>query len=124
VSLPNDSKILLASAARTASVTGDWIGNAGHKGLHVIINATADAGSSESVVFTLQGRDPVSGDPYDLLVSAAITAAGMTVLKLYPGIATAANAAASDVLPAQWRIKAVAANADSLTYSVSAHRLA
>jgi phosphoribosylcarboxyaminoimidazole (NCAIR) mutase len=123
MSLPNDAKVILASAARTASVTGDWIGNAGHRGLHLIINVTA-AAATPSVVFTIQGRDPVSGDPYDLLVSSAITGTGMTVLKIYPGIATAANAAASDVLPAQWRVKAVAADSDSLTYSIAAHRLA
>lgn len=115
-------KSLLASAARTASVNTDPQFNAQHKGAHVIIDATAFA-ATPSVVFTIQGQDSVSAKWYDLLVSAAITGTGTTVLKVYPGIGVVANGAASDVLPAVWRVQVVAGDADSLTYSVSVNLL-
>lgn len=115
-------RVILASAARTASVNSDAQFNAQHRGVHLIISATA-AAATPSVVFTIQGQDSISGAWYDLLVSPAITATGVTVLKVYPGIGQVANGAASDVLPAVWRVQAVAGDADSLTYSVSANLL-
>lgn len=113
---------VLASAARTASTNntaglGD-ITNSGYRGVHVVIDATA--GSGASVVFTIEGKDAVSGKYYTILASAAVAASGTTVLKVFPGATASANAAANDCIPAVWRVKAVAADATSLTYSVAA----
>ena len=110
---------LLASLARTASVnTPDQV-NPGHRGLHLIIDVTSIT-LTPSVVPTIQGKDPLSGKYYDLLVGVAIIAIGTTILKVYPGIAASANVAASDILPSIWRVQFVHADADSITYSVAA----
>jgi len=108
---------LLPSAARTASVTGDDQINLGHRGLHLVIDVTA-AADTPSVVFTIQGKDRASGKYYTILASAAITATGTTVLRVYPDLTAAANLVVNDVLPECWRVIATAADADSLTYSV------
>ena len=110
---------LLDSKARTASENTPDQTNFGHKGLHLIIDVTLDPALA-SVVPTIQGKDPLSGKYYDLLVGLAIVATGTTVLKVYPGIAASGNVAASDILPSIWRLQLVHADADSITYSVAA----
>lgn len=111
---------VFASAARTATPTPfDGSASAGVRGLHLVIDATAVT-ATPSVVFTVQGADPVSGKFYTILASAAITATGTTVLRVYPGLTAAANTVASDVLPPRWRVIATHADADSITYSVAA----
>ena len=62
---------LLASAARTASINSSDITNVNHRGVTVVIEATA-ATLTPSVVFTIQGKDAVSGVYYTLLASAAV----------------------------------------------------
>lgn len=128
------SRTVLASAARTASVDSadflnqfqeiarphlqrDFDGIA--RGLHLIIDVTA-INLTPSITVKIQGKDPLSGKYYDLITSAAITAVGTTVLKVYPGITAAANLAVSDVLPPTWRVSIAHANANSITYSVGA----
>lgn len=110
---------LLVSAARTATVNTDVVANRGHRGLHLIIDATA-ASDTPSVVFTIQGYSPTGDDYYTILASAAITGTGTTVLRVYPGLTAAANTIANDVLPHLWRVNAVHADGDSITYSVAA----
>lgn len=113
---------LLASAARTASndtadqVNYDW------KGVQITIDATAIA-ATPSVVFTLQGKDPLSGKYYTILASAAVTAVSTTILRVYPGLTAAANTVANDVLPSTWRVSIAHGDADSITYSVGAQLL-
>lgn len=113
----HDSRTLLASAARTTTQTLADQTNLGHRGLHLIIDVTA---ITDTPILTpkIQGRG-ANGVYYDLLVATAISATGTTVLKLYPGITAAANAAANDVLPAVWRLVLTATDADSATYSVA-----
>ena len=115
----NRSVTLLASAARTASVATDDQSNSQHRGVVVIINATA-ATSTPSVVATIQGKDELSGQYYTILASAAITGTGTTVLRVYPGLTAATNTVANDVLPSTWRVNLVHADTDSITYTVAA----
>ena len=111
---------VLASAARTATVNSDVIPNAaGHRGLHLIIDATAIT-ATPSVVFTIQGYSGLGDDYYTILASAAIVGTGTTVLRVYPGCIAASNLIANDCLPIQWRVAAVHGDADSITYSVNA----
>jgi hypothetical protein len=106
--------------ARTATLnSGDQNGES-FEFLHVIIKVTA-ASATPSVVFRIQGKDPASGDWYDILVSAAITGAGTTVLKVGPGLTAAANLVANDMIPSVWRLRAEHADADSITYSAGAN---
>ena len=110
---------VLASAARTALVTGADQTNEYARGLHVIIDVTLDPALA-SITPTIQGKDEISGKYYDLLVGAAIAAVGVTVLKIYPGITVAANVSASDILPKTWRVNMAVADADSMTYGIAA----
>jgi len=118
--MANEYIELLASLARTANVDTPDQTNFGHKGLHLIIDVTAIS-LTPSVVPTIQGKDPLSGKYYDILVGVAITATGTTVLKVYPGVTASANVAASDVLPLIWRLHMEHADTDSITYSVAAN---
>lgn len=118
--MSNFTRTIHDSKARTATPDTVDQANSTGRGLHLVIDVTAVTGTP-SVVFTIQGKDPVSGKVWTLLASAAITAAGTTVLKVYPGLTAAANAAANDILPPTWNVKAVHGNGDSITYSVTAH---
>ncbi len=115
---PPPSSSVLPALARTATIqTADMI-NTSARGGHFIINVTAlTAGAS--LVPTILGKDSVNGVYYTLLTGNAITATGITVLKIYPGIVGIANAAAVDILPATYAFLMTAANADSVTYSVA-----
>ena len=115
----NNEQTLFVSAARTASGVGSDITNTSAKGLHVVIDMTA-VPSVETVTFTLQGKDNLSGEYYDLLVSAAIVATSTVVLKVYPGITVVSNLSASDVVPDTFRVKTTHSASGSFTYSVSA----
>lgn len=115
----NTDATILASAARTATSNTADLTNTGARGLHLVIDVTAVA-LTPSVVFTIQGKDAISGKYYTLLASAAITATGTTVLRVYPGLTAAANTVANDVLPRTWRLLFTHADTDSITYSVGA----
>jgi hypothetical protein len=115
--IANCSGTIFASAARTATVNGDDILNDDARGVVVVIDCTAIA-ASPSVVFTIQGKDEVSGKYYTILASAAITGTGTTVLRVYPGLTASANVTVSDVLPHTWRVIATHGDADSITYTV------
>ena len=118
--LRGGSATVLASAARTATVTADTFQTAGAtSGLIVIINVTADPAAA-SVVFTIKGVDPVSNATWDVLASAAIAATGTVVLRVSPHLTAAANLIAKDVVPAFFTVTATHADADSITYSVAA----
>lgn len=109
-----------ASAARTATPTPMTARtNSWSRGVLVHINVTAVV-STPSVTFAIQGQDPISGTWYTILTSAAIVAAGLTTLRVFPGAPVTANLSANDVLPSVWRIVPTHGNANSITYSVAA----
>lgn len=99
--------------------TDDKSNNFGNS-IIVFIDVTSINAGTPSVVFTVEGKDPVSGKYYTLLASAAIVAVGTTVLRVNPGLTAAANTIAKDMLPSLWRVKAVHADGQAITYSVGA----
>ena len=111
---------VFSSAARTASENSADLSNPYARGVVLVIDVTSVT-STPSVVFTVKGKSALGSDYYTILASAAITGTGQTVLRIYPGLTASANATASDVLPATWRVEAVHGDADSITYSVSAN---
>lgn len=113
---------VFASGARTATPTPVDNSNDGYRGVHLIINCSAIT-SSPSVVFTIQGLNPITGVGYTVLASAAIVGTGVTVLRVFPGATASANVAANDCLPSAWRVIATHGNSDSITYSVAANLL-
>lgn len=115
----NIEETILASAARTASVNSADFVNYNARGLHLILNVSALA-ATPSITVSIQGKDAISGTYYNILTSAAITTTGINILKLYPGISAIPSQSASDILPRTWRVAVTNADADSITYSVSA----
>lgn len=114
--------VVYASAARTASPTPLEFVNKTNRGVHVYIDVTASA-DTPSVVFNIQGKDAISGDWYTLLASAAITGVSTTLLRVEPAVTDDANLVEGAQLPRNWRVQAVHADADSITYSVGANLL-
>lgn len=114
---PRTEGAVLASAARIATENSEWFTNHNYRGVDVVIDVTAIT-DSPSVVFTIQGQDVTSGQAYTILASAAITATGTTVLRVYPGLTAAANTVANFALPRYWRVRAAHGDADPITYSV------
>lgn len=111
----NTQGTLIPSAAYTATVNSNDQDNAYYHGVTVVINVTvATAGN---FTCTIQGKDPVSGNYYTILASGAISTVSTTVLKVFPGIAASANAAAQDILPRIWRLTCVGAASPNLTFS-------
>lgn len=109
-------------AARTASGNSGDLPNLNARGVEVVIDVTA-VPTVETVTFTIEGKDPTSGKYYTLLASAALSAAGTVVLRVYPGAATTANLSANLPVPRAWRVKVVHSASGSFTYTVGANLL-
>lgn len=116
----NVNTSLLASTARTASNNSADFINKHNVGAHFIIDVTV-VPSVETVTFTVQGKDSVSGKYYDLIVSAALVATGTVILKVYPGITVVANLSVSDILPDTYRVKVTHSASGSFTYSIASN---
>jgi len=110
------SQTLLVSAARTATTT-KVLNKVNINNLAVIIDVTAIA-ATPSVVPTIEGQDPTSGEFYVMLTGAAITAVGTTVLRVGPDMPVTANLSAQDMVPENFRVVLTHADGDSITYSV------
>lgn len=111
-----------ASAARTATPTAASFSCRAASGLLVVIDATAIT-ATPSVVPTIDGYDSVSGKWFNLLTGAAITAVVTRTLRVAPGLVAVANLTVNDVVPDLVRVVMTHGDADSITYSVSAHLL-
>lgn len=113
---------LLPSAVRTTTQTSPDIVSAGGGqdivGIHVILDATVNAGSAGSITVTINGKDPASGKYYLLLSGAAVTTVTTNVYRIYPGMTASANATANDALPPIFQIVVTANNSNPVTYSV------
>lgn len=118
----HDKAALLALVAQgVGTVSGGDQANINGRGVQVGIDITALTGTGPTVTVTIQGKDAASGKYYTLLQSAAIAATGFTLLTLYPGAPSAANASSPQVLPATWRvIAAVAGTGPAATATVGA----
>lgn len=111
---------LSASSAKTA--TANYEPNANNRyarGVVVYINITASS-ATPSVVFTIQGYDEASDAWYDILASAAQTGTAAVRMRVHPSLAAVTNLAANDLLPRRWRVRAVHADSDSITFSLGA----
>lgn len=112
-------------AASAAGANGADQTNTNARGLHLIVDITALGGTTPTLTVTIQGKDAVSGKYYDILASSALNATGTTVLKVYPGLTAAANTAANDVLPRDWRVKyAIGGTTPQVTATIAAALLA
>jgi hypothetical protein len=118
----NEAVTLLASAARTATVSSADQVNYNGRGVVVFINVSALA-DTPSVVFAIEEKDPIGGLYRVTLQTLGLTATGLTVLWQYPGCNVVANQRENIPLSRTWRVTATHADPDSITYSVSATTL-
>jgi hypothetical protein len=102
---------VLVPAGATTSLTVNLTGNL--QRLVIVQSVTAVAAGSLQV--TLNGVTP-SGYVYPLLVGTAVTAIGVTPLRVGPGLTPSANAVANDVVPRQLQVVATAVAA--VTYGI------
>lgn len=115
---------VLAGTAAAAGANGADVPAGSSVGVLLVVDITAITGTTPTLTVTLQGKDPVSGKYYTILVSAALNAIGTTVLRVHPSLTPAVNLVANDVLPAVYRaISAIGGTTPAVTYTVSAHRL-
>lgn len=113
---PNAENTLFSSASRTATTNSLFFNQYFYRGGHIVINVTSITGSP-SVVPVLQSPEKFTFNYYDLLRGNAITATGITVLKLYPGITPIPNLSANDILPLTYRLRMEHGNANAITYT-------
>ena len=119
---------VLTTAARTATTTSDVYSTQGASGLVVVVDVSA-ASATPSVVFKVQGVAYPEGPTgrkvtWDLIASAAVTGTNAvdspTVLQIHPAIATVANSKVEALVPDKFQVVATHADADSITYTVTA----
>lgn len=91
------------TAAAANSDSGDLV-NANCKGIKLVIDITANSGSSPTLTVTIKGKDPVSGKYYTILASTALASVATTVLTVYPTITASANSIAQDHLPRTFKV--------------------
>jgi hypothetical protein len=118
-----DHGVLITHTAASTGSTGPVIGTHQGAGIIVFINVTAITGTTPTLTVTLKGC--IDGTPsatYTILASAAINATGLTVLRVYPGLTAAANAAANDVVPGYCQIStAIGGTSPAVTATISAY---
>lgn len=107
---------LLASAARTATVTTDVVKGSKYCGVQAYLIVTA-VPTVETLTFSIQGKD-VAGNYYTLLAGTASATTGTVPLTLFPGATAAANVTANNCLPDVWALKVTHSASGSFTYSV------
>ena len=116
----NTQIVLFPSVARTADSNSADIDNIeDYQSAIIVIDVTLDPGTA-SVVFTVEGKDLLSGEYYEILEAAAIASVSTTVLHIGSGHVLANNISVGTRLPRVWRIEADHADAESITYSIGA----
>lgn len=117
----NSLIIVLTSAARTTTQTSADLSNTNWRGIHLCVNVTS-AGTG-SITPKVEGRDAAAAVSYELLAATApITANGIYVYEVYPGVGAGSGGitqAVSRALPRTFRTVITANNANSVTYSVT-----
>ena len=109
------SAAFTATAGRTAQV------NRGHRGVRIYVDVSAVSGTSPTLDYKVQTKDPSTGDWIDMpgAVFTQFTAAASQELVIYPGIAETANVSVSDVLPRDWRLHGTIGGTDTPTVTNS-----
>jgi hypothetical protein len=93
-----------AGTVITANGQSPDLDNSG-AGVKLVIDITAVAGTTPTLTFVIEYKDPASGKYIPLLTSAALGAVATTELFIYPGAAVVANLSASNILPKTWRVR-------------------
>jgi hypothetical protein len=112
-----DTTLIASAAFTTTQTTADQINLYG-TGVRVVLDVTV-AGTG-SITLEIDAKDVASGKYVAQLTGVAVTTISTNTYVIYPGLIAVANATASDALAHTWRVKVVANNANTITYSVGA----
>jgi hypothetical protein len=108
---------LLPAVNRTATTTTrDFRCNGNYLRVRTVVTVDPEAAS---VIPKIQRKNP-DGTYTDVLVDAAIAAVGETILDVGPGLPTTANVSANALISGPYRVIVTHADADDITYSVTA----
>lgn len=123
--MPNNVDVaVLPSAARTVSTNSADFPNIECRGIIVILDVTAASGTGGLQVL-VQVKDVLTANYQALNATpAAVVATGTKTYIVYPGVGAAAGdvtQSTSQVVGRTYRIRVVAGDASSYTYSVSAN---
>lgn len=111
--------VLPAATITAATVNSDDQNNNFYScGQFIVYVSTATTGNYTPHI---QGKNPISGLYYDILVGSAISTTGTTVLKVCPGIGVVANGSAADIIPKTWRVQLIGASTPNMLVSVYAY---
>jgi hypothetical protein len=121
----NVNAVVETSAARTATGTGTTQTNFNARGALIWVNVTAVTGTTPTMTVRVQWSPDGGTTWLDLdttnAQTASITATGASVLRVYPGIATTANASLNMVLPRTWRLAwTIGGTTPSFTFAAQA----
>jgi hypothetical protein len=119
MAIRRQKQTILASAARTTTVVSQVFSAEHVIASTFVIDVTAVT-ATPTITATIEGKDPLSGAFYAILVDTGITATGTTFLQVGHTIIAAANVAANNFLPDEYRVTVTHTDADSITYSISA----
>jgi len=115
-----------ASSAKTATGNGTTQTNFNHAGVFLWVNVTAVSGTTPTLTVRLQWSPDGGTTWVDLdttnAQTASITGVTTAVLRVYPGLATTANASLNSVLPRTWRLAwTIGGTTPSFTFAVQAN---
>lgn len=113
-------QVVYNSAARTATPAAIEVNTRRFRSMVVVLDATAIT-SAPSVTVTLARKDNASGKYVDILASAAIATVSTNTIRIGLGLPVTANLSANEPLPNVVRVTVTHGNANSITYTVSAH---
>ena len=119
MAIRRQTQTVLASAARTATVVSPVLSAEQVIASTFVIDVTAVT-ATPAITATIEGKDPVSGSFYTILVDAAVSTVSRTFLQVGHTITAAANVAANNFLPSEYRLTVAHGDTDSITYSISA----
>lgn len=108
--------VVFPSAERTTTQTSSDISATAGQGVVVVFDVTA--GSTLSLVLTIQRKDVASGKYVTVLTSATVTGVSTNTYKVYPGLTAATNLTVNDIITGTFRVVVTTGNATSATYSV------
>lgn len=115
------STVVYPSVARTATPSPVELDPVGARALAVRIKSTAIT-ATPSVVFNIEAFDPAAGDWILVLASVAVATNNADItMKVDDQLTAAANTIAKAYLYERMRVRPVHGDADSITYTVSAH---
>lgn len=116
----NTTLIPISTSVQTATtVNSNDINSQYYTGGDILIYVSAY--TSGTYTPHIQGKDPASGQYYDILVGTAINSAGMNVLHVCRDCLAIPNVSAQAILPYTWRVQLVGASSPSMLISVGAN---